>query len=125
MNPRAPAPATADDIAGLSYRLRIVEGLLVELLVKVDDLQMSQDALNTAVAQVTAFLTDIQGQVAQLGTDVTNLTAALQSGTVDVSGAVALGNSVASIQSSLDSAVSQVTGLAPGAPATPPPPASS
>lgn len=81
----------------------------------------SQDDINAAVTAIQGLATDISTQVAQLGTDVTAIQAeitTLQGQGVDTSALNTLVASVASTQSSLDTAVSSVSNLVP--PATPP-----
>jgi hypothetical protein len=91
--------------------------LLVDILRKLERIMTAQDDINAAVAAFSTILTDIQGQVATLGTDVQQLTTLIGSGQpVDTSALDAIVATAAGIQSSLDTAVGSVTALA-----TPPP----
>ena len=85
---------------------------------RLDKIMAAQDDINAAVTAVTGLLTDIQGQVATLATDLQQIQALLASGqTVDTSALDAAVANVAGIQSALDSGVSAVTAVA-----SPPPP---
>jgi hypothetical protein len=91
--------------------------LLVDILRKLERIMTAQDDINAATAAFSTILTDIQGQVATLGTDVQQLTTLIGSGQpVDTSALDAIVATAAGIQSSLDTAVGSVTALA-----TPPP----
>jgi hypothetical protein len=92
--------------------------LLVDILRKLERIMTAQDDINAATAAFSTILTDIQGQVATLGTDVQQLTTLIGSGQpVDTSALDAIVATAAGIQTSLDTAVGSVTALA-----TPTPP---
>ena len=98
---------------------RTVTRKLAEIDKKLGRIIMSQESIDAATAELTTIVTDVQGQVAQLGTDFTAIQAeiqALQSQGVDTS---ALDAAVAQAQSTmagLDPAVAQIGTLAPPAP---------
>lgn len=91
-----------------------LQQLLLELNSKMDAIMTAQDDINAAVAAFGTILTDLQAQVTQLGADVAALAALLAAGQpVDTTALNAITATAAGIQSSLDSAVSSVTALAP------------
>lgn len=84
---------------------------------KLDQIMTAQDDINAAVATVTALLTDLQAQTAQLATDLQTLTTELQGQGVDTTALNQVTSQVAGIQQALDQGVTAITNLA-----TPPPP---
>jgi predicted trehalose synthase len=94
--------------------------LVQEINTNVGKLMTQQQDIDNAVTAITGLLTDVAAQVAQLGTDLAALQAALAGGT-PVSTA-ALDSAVAQVQATqtaLDSAVSSITSLTPPAAPTP------
>jgi 3-methyladenine DNA glycosylase/8-oxoguanine DNA glycosylase len=96
-------------LAEIQLRLEVIE-------TKLGGIMTAQDDINAAVAAVQGLATDIATQVAQLGTDVTAIRAeltTLQGQGVDTSALNTLVSSIASTQSSLDTAVTSVGNLVP------------
>lgn len=97
---------------------------------KLEQVIMSQSDIDAATAELTAIVTDVQGQVAQLGTDFTAIQAEITSLQAQGVNTTALNAAVAQAQSTmagLDPAVAQIGTLAPApaAPAAPSEPSAS
>jgi mevalonate kinase len=86
---------------------------------KVGIIMTSQNDIDAAVTTFTTLLTDIQDQTGTLVTDMTEIQQELSAAGVDTSKLDAVVTNVKAIDTALDTAVSQVSGLVPPA-ATPP-----
>lgn len=101
-----------------------------QILERLERIMMSQASIDAATAEITSIVTDVQAQIAQLGTDftgiqaeVTNLEAQVAAGQpVNLTALNAAVAQAQSTMSGLDPAVAQITGLVP-APAAAPAPA--
>jgi uncharacterized protein YoxC len=101
-----------------SPELQAIRKSLTALERKLDTVSEQQQSIDLATAALTALTGDVAANVAQLGTDIDAIKAALAAlpSSVDTS---ALDAAVAAAQgtaASLDSSVSSVTDLAPPAP---------
>lgn len=78
----------------------------------------SQDDIDAAVAQINTTMGDLQAQSAAIGTDVTNIQAALSAlpANVDTSALNAAVSSLAQNQASLDTSVGGLSAVVPPAP---------
>lgn len=100
-----------------SQKLDLIMWELVQIAKQLGEIMTAQSDIDAAVTAFTAMLTDMQNDAATLVTDVTAIQAALASGNpVDTSALDSVVAGASAIQSALDTAVSQVSGLVPATP---------
>lgn len=112
--------------ASILAQLREINQKLDVIMTSQDDIDAAVAAINDAVTGIGSAVTDLGTQNAQLAADVAAIQAALTAGpgggvdttalNLAVASLVATKDSLATSQASLDTAVSQVSGLVPPAP---------
>jgi hypothetical protein len=99
-------------------KLDLIMWQLLQLSQQLGEIMTAQGDITAAVTAFTALLTDMQSDSATLLTDVTAIQAQLAAGQpVDTSALDSVVASVQAMQTGLDTAVSQVSGLVPAPPA--------
>ena len=109
----------------MRWTKRAICAQLLEINKKLEQIVTAQQDIDSATAALTALITDVANNVAQLGTDIAAIQAEIQSLQalgVNTAALAAAVSAAASTAFSLDTAVSGVTALtAPPVPAPAPP----